>query len=77
MAKKNYKFRLPKGKIMQFTPTGKSVPMSEQTIADDQLLAGSRFRYVTNPDLRGAILAQIKGGVDGLRKYIQAIEEEA
>jgi hypothetical protein len=76
MAKKNYKLRLPKGKILQFTPTGKSVPMSEQTIADDQLLARSRFRFA-DPDLRGAILAQINGGDDGLRKYLDAIGEKA
>jgi hypothetical protein len=78
MAKKNYKIRLPKAKILQFTPTGKSIPVSAQTIADDkQRIADNRLlraRYGDNwppEDLRGWFLAKIKGGDEGVQKDAQ------
>ena len=36
--RKNTKLRLPQGKVLRFTPTGRAVPVSEQNLADQKLL---------------------------------------
>jgi hypothetical protein len=71
MAKKNYKFGLPQGKVLQFTPTGKSVPVPAQEIADDQLLQAHYPHMFIEPRLRGLFLAGIKGGDEGTQKYLR------
>jgi hypothetical protein len=36
--RKNTKLRLPQGKVLRFTPTGKAISISAQMMADEQLL---------------------------------------
>jgi hypothetical protein len=72
MAKNNYKFRLPQGKILQFTPTGKSVPMSAQAVSDEALLAKHFPNMHFDASYRGLVLAELKGGDEGAREYLKA-----
>jgi hypothetical protein len=68
MIKKNYKFRLPQGKVLRFTPTGKSIPLSAQEIADDQLLGTVFPSFEGPPQVREVLLAAYRG--ENLRRFM-------
>jgi len=65
------KAKIPAAKVLRFTPTGKSVPVPAQEIADDQLLKAEFPDISMDPCLREYFLAQIKGGDEGRGKYLR------
>jgi len=65
------KAKIPTAKVLRFTPTGKSVPVPAQEIADDQLLQAAFPHMIIDPELRGLHLATIKGGDEGAQKYLR------
>lgn len=54
------KFRLPQGRVLLFTPTGKAIPMSAQAIADSELMAEMLPNFEGPPQVRGILLAALR-----------------
>ena len=62
------KLRLPKGKVLLFTPTGKARPMSNQEIADELLLRANFPPQHFEGMYRDVMLASLRG--EDLRRFM-------